>query len=354
MREYSMPVEELLKSELRPREGEKYDQAHPAIYPTGELPRRTLESSDSRLFDLIVRRFLVCFAKDAIRERVSAEIKVGEHLFRLTGRRTLKSGWMKYYAKYTGIEDRDIPSLKKEDVLSVLRVDSKEKFELAPKRYNQSSLLERMEHESIGTKATRAETISTLISRGYVSGESLVATDLGVAVIETMQEYCPQIVSTSLTRETEEALEEVEKGGGDGAELIERVVDLLSKQVERLKFNELEIGRKMNDSAIQTTLSQSVLGPCPVCKSGKLRMIRSFKTKKRFVGCTNYPTGCRASAPLPQRGTIKATNRACGSCGWPVVYVRAGRYPWRLCVNINCPSKAEKKQYAVQTLQKRD
>jgi DNA topoisomerase-1 len=350
--EYSVPIEELLKGELRPREGEKFDSAHPAIYPTGEIPRRPLSAWEGRLFDLIVRRFLDCFANDAIRERVSAEIKVGEYLFRLSGRRTLKSGWMRYYTKYTGIEDRAIPSLKKDDVLSVVKVDCSEKFELGPQRYNQSSLLEKMEREGIGTKATRAETISTLISRGYVSGDSLVATELGISVVETMQEYCPQIISTSLTRETEGALEEVERGEADGTALIEGAVDLLSGQIERLKLNELEIGRRMNDSAVQTSISQSVLGPCPVCKTGRLRVIRSFKTKKRFVGCTNYPTGCRASAPLPQRGTIKATNRPCKVCGWPVVYIRAGRYPWRLCVNINCPSKGENR-YAVQAVQKR-
>ncbi len=301
------------------------------------------------MFDLIVRRFLVCFARDAIRERVSAEISVGEHLFRMTGRRTLKAGWMKYYAKYTGIEDKSIPPLRKGDGLSVVNIDCTEKFDAGPSRYNQSSLLEKMERESIGTKATRAETISTLINRGYLSGDSLIATDLGVSVIETMQEYCPQIISTALTRDTEGALEEIERGADDGTVLVERVIDLLSMQIERLKLNELEIGRKMNDSAVQTSISQSVLGACPVCKTGNLRIIRSFKTKKRFVGCTNYSSGCRASAPLPQRGTIKTTARPCKSCGWPVVYVRAGRYPWRLCVNLNCPSKAEKK-HAVQTL----
>ncbi|MDA4113876.1 MAG: DNA topoisomerase I, partial [Thaumarchaeota archaeon] len=357
MQEYSAPVEELLKKGgLRPREGEKFDNAHPAIYPTGELPRRALDPSESRLFDLIVRRFLVCFAEDAIRERLSVEIEVGggEHVFRMTGRRTLRAAWMRYYSKYIGIEDRSIPSLKKGDILSVVRVDCTEKFELGPSRYNQSSLLEKMERESIGTKATRAETISTLISRGYISGDSLAATDLGISVIETMQEYCPQIVSPELTRETEEALEEIERGADDGTALIERVIDLLSKQIEALKSSESEIGRRMNDSAIQTSISQSILGACPVCKTGRLRIIRSFKTKKRFVGCTGYPTGCRASAPLPQRGTIKVAKQTCRSCGWPVVYVRAGRYPWRLCVNIDCPSKAEKKKHAVQALQKGD
>jgi DNA topoisomerase I len=349
MREYSAPVEELLKGRLRPREGESSDSAHPAIYPTGELPRRTLDSWERRLFDLIIRRFLVSFAADAVRERVTAEIQVGEHLFKTTGRRTLRAGWIRYYTKYIGIEDREIPPLSNGDALSVVKIDCAEKFEAAPPRYNQSSLLEKMERESIGTKATRAETISTLISRGYVSGDSLIATDLGVSVIETMGEFCPQIVSTELTRETEAALEEVERGESDGTQFIERAIDLLATQIERLKMNELEVGRKMNDSAVQTTISQSVIGVCPVCKTGKLRIIRSFKTKKRFVGCTGYPDTCRASAPLPQRGTIRATNRPCRSCGWPVVYVRMGRYPWRLCVNVSCPSKAGKR-FAVQTL----
>jgi DNA topoisomerase I len=356
-KEYGAPVEELLRGDLRPREGDKSDNAHPAIYPTGELPRRSLDPSEGRLFDLIVRRFLACFGQDAIRERLSVEISVSEHVFRMTGRRTLRAGWMRYYSKYTGIEDRNIPALKEGDALSVVRVDCTERFEPGPSRYNQSSLLEKMERESIGTKATRAETISTLIGRGYISGDSLAATDLGISVIETMQEYCPQIVSPALTRETEEALEGVERGEDDGTALIERVIDLLSKQIEVLKSSELEIGRKMNESAVQTSIAQSTLGACPVCKTGRLRIIRSFKTKKRFVGCTGYATGCRASAPLPQRGTIRVAARPCGSCGWPVVYVRTGggRYPWRLCVNVDCAGKKkkeEKEKHAVQTLQK--
>ncbi len=76
--------------------------------------------------------------------------------------------------------------------MTVVKVDCIEKFESAPPRFNQSSLLERMERESIGTKATRAETISTLIKRNYVSGDSLVATDLGLSIIEIMQGDCPQ------------------------------------------------------------------------------------------------------------------------------------------------------------------
>ncbi len=100
------------------------------------------------------------------------------------------------------------------------------------------------------------------------------------------------------------------------------------------------------------TFGRTVLGGCPMCKEGKLWVVRSRKSGKRFVGCTNYAKGCRASAPLPQRGTIKAALKPCGSCGWPVVYVRLGRRPWRLCVNDRCPRKVN--VYAMQNLQKKE
>jgi len=86
------------------------------------------------------------------------------------------------------------------------------------------------------------------------------------------------------------------------------------------------------------------LGTCPVCKTGRLRVIRSARTHKRFVGCTNYRSGCRASAPLPQRGSVKTTGKPCSTCGWPVVNVWTGRrFPWRLCVNPSCPAREDKK-----------
>src|SRR5438034_1392618 len=81
-----------------------------------------------------------------------------------------------------------------------------------PTRYNQSSRLERMERENLGTKATRAEIISTLVSRGYVvvlGEQGLMATDLGFAVMETMKAFSPAVASTKLTREIEEKLGEI-------------------------------------------------------------------------------------------------------------------------------------------------
>jgi DNA topoisomerase-1 len=339
--EYSASAAELLKGEPKPVQGAKSDAAHPAIHPTGEKPKRPLEASESAVFDLVVRRFLAAFAPSARRELTEATLAVGEHEFRLAGGRTLFPGWMKYYGRYAGHRDVEIPPVSKGDRFRVVSVSLEDKFEQRPPRYNQSSLLEKMEREGIGTKATRADIITTVVGRGYVSGENMEATDLGVSVVETMAEYAPSIISTELTREIEDKLEAVEGGSGGEAELLRETVRSLVRQLAELSANEEVVGREI-DSALTASVAKSfVLGKCPVCKTGDLRIIRSKATKKRFVGCSNYSSGCRASAPLPQKGTLRTTSKPCERCSWPVVYVAGVRRSWRLCVNPNCPGKGK-------------
>ena len=344
LREYAVDAGGLLKTPLKPIQGEKDDPAHPAIYPTGERQRRAFDTSEARLYDLIVRRFLAVFAPAARRETVTVTLSVDGHRFGLGGRKTLSEGWLHYYGKYASMGDSEIPALNEGDRLEVEAIEYDEKFESRPPRYNQGSLLEKMEKEKLGTKATRAEIISTLLARGYVMGESLTASDLGFAVIEVMERHAPSIVSTELTRIVEEGLERIENGTEGEKDLVREMIKAISDQLVVLNTNEASVGRDLDSAVLATAVEQNVIGVCPVCKTGKLRMIRSRKTHKRFVGCTNYAQGCRASAPLPQRGIIRTTNKACRHCSWPVVYVRIGRYPWRLCVNVNCPSKEGRKR----------
>ncbi len=342
--QYSKLVANLLAGDLKPVQGASNDPAHPAIHPTGETPRRSLDASEARVYDLVVKRFLSGFAAPAKTERVSASLSVNGHSFLLDGTRTIELGWLSYYAPYGRVADVEIPPIKHGDNMAVVSVEAKEKFESRPSRYNQSTLLAKMENEKIGTKATRAEIIATLVDRGYISGESLMASDLGFAVVETMQRHAPDILSTELTRSVEEELQAVEDGKKDAKGLVRAAVRAIADQLTELNLNEEEVGRELDSAVMATVAVRNALGPCPVCKTGKLRIIRSKKTGKRFVGCSNYSSGCRASAPLPQRGLVKAATKACAHCSWPVVYVVAGRFPWRLCVNPNCPSKGGKKR----------
>ena len=80
---------------------------------------------------------------------------------------------------------------------------------------------------------------------------------------------------------------------------------------------------------------------CPECKIGKLLVIRSRQTRKRFMGCSNYYNGCRASSPLIQRGMICATKIPCKICFWPMIVFRYSvKQKWiRQCCNIRCSSR---------------
>jgi putative DNA topoisomerase len=83
---------------------------------------------------------------------------------------------------------------------------------------------------------------------------------------------------------------------------------------------------------------------CPDCHIGRLLIIRSRQTKKRFIGCSNYHNGCRASAPLIQKGMICATKIPCKICFWPVILLRYSRkQKWiRQCSNMRCESRISK------------
>lgn len=324
----------LAKDKLMPHEGPMTDPAHPAIYPTGVFGK--LSGLEFKIYDLIVKRFLATFGEAAVTERTTLSIDVYGHPFITEGNVVLYYGWIPFYRPYARIKQNTLSELAAGDVLQNRRVVTEEKFMQPPPRYSQSSLLAKMEQEKIGTKATRAEIIATLFKRKYLEQKrgGIEVTDLGFAVVESMRAHVPAIVSTGLTRAMEEQLEKVEQGD-DSVAVVEYAVDRLVESLEAFREGAQEIGREIGAAS----KADNIIGACPVCRTGSLRVIRSKKSGKRFVGCSNYAHGCKASAPLPQKGTINVT-KTC-KCGWPIVRVMFARRakPWQICINAQCPHK---------------
>jgi DNA topoisomerase-1 len=245
------------------------------------------------------------------------------------------------------MDDKDIPNLVEDDELFLQSIVTEEKFTQPSRRYNQSSLLEKMEKDNIGTKATRADIIKTLYDRDYFSGSNIFATDIAFAVHDIIRQYCPKIISLQLTRRIEENLEMIESNQIDEEIVIQKAVDEMMDSLSAIKKAEQEIGDKIGQAVIRTVHKQHRLSSCPICQKGTLIIIRSKKTHKRFIGCSSYGKGCRASAPLPQQGTITYTGKICSSCGWPIVYVRFNKKSWKFCVNTSCISKRKVKKNAM-------
>ncbi|MEM2975741.1 MAG: DNA topoisomerase I [Candidatus Bathyarchaeia archaeon] len=354
---YRKLATELLQMEkLVPNEGKKEDPAHPAIYPTGNMPERVLDEAERRIWDLVVRRFMAVFGEAALKQSVKADINVNGHHFFLRGRQILKEGWMRFYKPYIRAEEVSLPPLKEGETVRLVRIIREDKFTKPPPRYNPSSLLKKMEEVGIGTKATRADIIETLYERKYITEERIIVTDLGFDVTEILNKYCPGMISVKLTRELEEKMEEIQNNNGKRETVLVEAVERLKPILEEFKKKEETIGEALSQAIKKARMQERIVGNCPNCGEGKLMILYSRKTGKRFLGCTNFFKGkCKTSFPLPQRGTVKPLGKNCRGCGWPIAQVRIkGKRPWNLCFNPNCPLKEERRQrFEVQAMQQR-
>ena len=194
-----------------------------------------------------------------------------------------------------------------------------------------------MEELGVGAKATRADIIQTLYNRGYIKDERIIVSELGFGVINVLK-YTPVVTSPQLTRELEDKMEQIQNNKMTREMILEKVVEQLKPQLEYFKENEDIIGEALTRATQRAQAQERIVGKCPNCDTGNLTIIYSRKTKKRFIGCSNYFKGdCSTSFPLPQRGTVKPMRRSCKACGWPQMLVRLkGRRPWNLCFNPAC------------------
>ena len=346
-REYTALTYELLsKPGLKPTEGRRKDPAHPACYPTGNLPDRSLNSAERNIWDLVVRRFMSVFGEPAILQSIKATLSINGNLFQLNGRRILEEGWRRFYKPYVESANVILPPMEEGKKVSVEQVVLEDKFTTPPSRYNPSSLLRRMENEEIGTKSTRAGIIQTLNNRKYIREERIVVTELGFEVLDVLKKYCSTVVSIELTRKLEERMNEIQQGKETRENVLRDAIDILKPATEQLKENEQAIGSRLSQALMKARLEERVIGACPVCKNGKLVILRSRKSGKRFIGCTNYFEGtCKTSFSLPQKGLAKPAGSVCKSCGWSTVRIWIKRRrPWNLCFNPECKLKVERRK----------
>ncbi len=327
----------LQKSPLRPNEGKKQDEAHPAIYPTG-LPPKNLGERTQKIYDLVVRRFLATFGEPAKRETITLKIDSNNETFVAKGTRTVEKGWHVYYEPYLRLEEQTLPDVREGDKVEVSSIEMLEKETQPPKRYTPASLIRELEKRGLGTKATRAAIIETLYQRHYIEGASIEATELGIKTVEMLEKFVPEIVDEALTRHFEEMLEEIRKDINKREKVLEEAKSFLVKTLQSFKDNEKEIGSSLNDAHEETRAKAETIGQCPECKTGTLQVKRG--KFGRFIACTSYPE-CKVTFKLPATGMVKPSQEVCEHCSHPVILViRRGKRPQELCINPECPSKS--------------
>jgi DNA topoisomerase-3 len=203
---------------------------HHAILPTGEVPHH-LSSDKQAVYDMVVGRMLEAFHKECIKELTKITIESGSE-FVANGTVIRSAGWRSVLndpeEDSKSEESLSLPKVKKEELLPILDKALVEKQTKPKPLYNEASLLKALEtsgkeiedeelryamkDSGLGTPATRASIIETLITREYIKREkrNLIPTDKGLAVYEVVKDQ--MIAQAELTGQWEKRLEEIRSG----------------------------------------------------------------------------------------------------------------------------------------------
>jgi len=271
-------------------------------------------------------------------------LQLGPHRFFLKGSSTLKAGWTEFYAPYAAEDSQELPSLQPGERVPVQTIAAAERFVEPPPRYNSNSLLREMEDAHIGTKATRSEIIDTLYKRGYIRKVRIEAMPIAVEVTRVLAKYCPVILDPKFTARLEELISDIQQGTRSReSTLLEALDHFRSVMLDLATFDD-EIGSQLSRTmSAQQLANKTFTSPCPLCGSA-LKIIRSKRSKKRFIGCTGREEkGCSFSLPLLQLGTATILSRRCKVCGFQLVLVKSRS---RRTV-VSCPRCYANKKLAI-------
>ena len=252
---------------------------HHALLPTGEGNAQTLSSDEAAIYQMICARFVAAFAPNAQEERMQIDLTDGTHRFVWRGKQILSQGWKAYTSQgeKTQSEEREeekeevlvqLPCLQKGDNLQLEhRAITQHKTKPKP-LFTEATLLSAMENAGreiedtdtrkaisdcgIGTPATRASIIETLLLRDFIRREkkTLLPTEKGLSVYGIVKDQ--RIANAEMTGNWELALSAIEAGKASAEDFSTRIKDYTA-----------EICREL--LALQIAQPQYPTYRCPVC-----------------------------------------------------------------------------------------
>jgi DNA topoisomerase-1 len=315
--------------------------AHEAIRPTkvSRMPERMahfLTLDEEKMYNLIWRRFIASFMKEALYENTKAFLLSKSAEFTAEGRKLIFDGFLKITGKKEEDteEENALPALTKGQQPSLEKLNIVEHTTKPAPHFNDASLVKLLEEKGIGRPSTYAPTIFTLLKRNYINREKgyFVSTELGVNVDKILVKHFPDIIDENFTASMEEQLDEVEEGNiewkkilidfypafkdnVDKAATLIKKTDVLSDKIcpqcgaplvikwsRRGKFLSCQ---KFPECRYAESITTDTT--CPDCKEGKL-IERRNKRGQYFYGCSKFPDCRYTSRKLPDEQTTDKTN----------------------------------------------
>ena len=291
------------------KKDQKIQDAHEAIRPTDisrtpAMLKESLSRDQFRLYQLIWKRFTASRMAPARYETTSVKIGAGEYTFTVAASKVVFDGFMSVYVQDDDNKKGNVlsQSLEKGMELELLELKSEQHFTQPPAHYTEASLVKALEEQGIGRPSTYAPTITTIISRRYVSKEqkNLYMTELGEVVNNIMKQAFPSIVDVHFTAMMEGLLDCVEAGTVQWKTVVRNFYPDLKKDVDAAE-------QELEKVDIQDEVTDVV---CDLCGRN---MVIKYGPHGRFLACPGFPD-CRNTKPYYEKIGV-----ACPKCGRDVV-----------------------------------
>ena len=287
-------------------------ESHSAITPTYVIPKG-LTTEEQHVYNAIKNRFIMQFMPVAEFEETKITLKVNDELlkgeFISKGKVEIVKGWR--VVEKIETKDTILPLVEKGEHLDIVDSKVNKVTKKPPKYHTEKTLLRVMETcgksfkeekdensddesnsdemmkailsgFSIGTPATRAETIKKLKDIGYIKtkGKSLTTTELGRTIVEIFP--AKELLDLEYTGKLEKTLADIEKGKFKKEDFLNLIFDFTRSSVEKIK-NDTSMLSKFK---VEKPEGAEEIGKCPVCGNAIIEGEKGF-------GCTNWKNGCK-------------------------------------------------------------
>ncbi len=262
---------------------------HFAIIPTGAVSG-SLDNHESAVFDMVTRRFVAVFFPPAQYENTTRVTRLEGEPFKTEGKILVAPGWLEVYGRETASDkpEENLPLVRQGERVTTARIEIKTDQTKPPARYNEGTILsamegagklvedeelrEAMKEKGLGTPATRASVIETLISAHYLvrQGKELQPTAKAIQTITLLKNAVPELTSPELTGDWEFRLREIEHRKLTRDAFMRDIRDLTKEIVGKAKH--FHPDEHMPES--------EPFGQCPKCGSPIVERFKSFT-------CTN-------------------------------------------------------------------
>ncbi len=329
---------------------DKEVEDHSALVPT-ENPARSLSGDKLKIYELIARRFLAAYFPERIEAKTTLITQVEDQTFKTTGTVVKELGWSEVDPPHSRPkkeakakdgegeepeEDEDsgsLPAVKKGQTVETKELYPKAGKTSPPKRMSEADLLGAMQGAGreleddelkgamkdcgLGTPATRANIIETLLKRAYVERRRniLQPTAKGIELIQGLQ--AETLTSPQLTGEWEAEMERIRRGEAQRGAFMERIRGFVAELVTQIKAKAPASSRR---------IFGPVVGTCPRCGSNLHQ--RDWEGRHYVKCAAQKDPECRVSYDTDLEGKPLET---CRFCQGPVRATRNGSKICALC-----------------------